>query len=110
MKVDVEVDVVGDVAMDEDVAVLVVSIGILMRIPWATMGFLEGTTDHLKREMGRPLKGVAMVLLAGHSVVDAVVVSATARLVKENVLEDHMNVAVVLDVGKYLLLTFICCC
>uniref|UniRef100_A0A803RBJ2 STM1-like N-terminal domain-containing protein n=1 Tax=Cannabis sativa TaxID=3483 RepID=A0A803RBJ2_CANSA len=99
MRLAVEVDVVGDVDMDEVAVVLVVSIGILMRIPLATMGFLEDTTDHLKREnQGKPLKGVAMVLPAVHSVVDAVVVLATVRLVKENVLEDLMNVAVELDV------------
>lgn len=106
MKLAVEVVVVVDVAMDVDVDVVeVVSIRNLaaMRIHLATMGSLEGS-DHLKREIqGSPLKGVAMVLRVVHSVVDDAVALAMERLGKGNVLEGHMNVAVVLDVGKYFL-------
>lgn len=101
MKLAVEGDVEADVVLDVDVVeVDLTGIQSTMRtLLETTMAFLEDT-GHLKREMQEnPLKSVAMVDLVVASV-EVAVVSAMERM-KGNVLEGHLNVAVVLDVGKY---------
>jgi hypothetical protein len=105
MKLAVEGVVEADVGLDVDVVEVEVDLtGIqstMKTLLETTMDFLEDT-GHLKREIQEnPLKSVSIVDLVVASV-GVGVVSAMKRMQMGNVLEGHMNVAVVLDVGMSL--------